>query len=44
MKKILILICVTLICISGFRIKVNDNYFEWIGMLEQIYNCLYNKK
>ncbi|WP_315168708.1 hypothetical protein [Metaclostridioides mangenotii] len=39
MVKVIWSILPILIVLSGFRIRVNENYFEWVGLLEQIYNC-----
>ncbi|MGL4453809.1 MAG: hypothetical protein ACRCTZ_21850 [Sarcina sp.] len=42
-NKTLWIIVYILILFSGFKIRIGKNYLEWIGLLEQIYNCI-NKK
>lgn len=43
--KILWMIVLILVSLSGFKIKINsNNQFEWIGILEQIYNCIIQKR
>ena len=36
LNKILILIAIILIVLSGFSIKINNFEFEWLGVLEII--------
>lgn len=36
MNKTLLLIAIILIALSGFSIRFNNFYFEWLGLLETI--------
>lgn len=40
MIKVLWVIVIILILLSGFRIRINDFSFEWVGLLEQILNTM----
>ena len=38
--KVLWIIALILILLSGFKIKINNYSFEWVGILEQILNTI----
>lgn len=40
MNKTLGLIAIVLVALSGFSIRINNFYFEWLGFLETIIRIL----
>ena len=43
MEKLLSLIAILFVSLSGFSIQLNSFHFEWVGLLEQILRFLSSK-